>query len=181
MLGRKKFSTPTEIVPIDNKTSELILSSIEKSRLDLTQVKLVGSAALALYGVELQIDPMKNDLSSRPGDVDFITHPEYFGQLSARPDSNLKDSRAFSSQLIQRIDGDGLPIDIITSFDNTKHNVDKFTRAFHKNIASSPLVAGTQIRVASPDDLHKELRKNATPYDPKTVNDLRSFDNTFRK
>lgn len=163
-----------------------IISSVEALDLDPSRFIIVGSAAIALYGIappEYVYDPEH----PRPHDVDLATGASAYAELivSGRTPSGVplveKPILSKVSGYISRatpVDTDVslLPVDIITRFNPIKNNPKQYDEGFHRYFSqhSIPLPgSSSKIRVASPHYIEQELVRNSL--DPKYALDLATF------
>lgn len=109
------------ITPADTPATEAILHTInhlqshEGETLDPEKVVLVGSAALTLYGVQLQPAPHTPE-TPRPGDVDLATDMRYARLLEATGHVTKKHGNVsgISSGTVFTLNADlPLPVDVI--------------------------------------------------------------------
>lgn len=184
---------PLDIRELDPSGIEhKIVRSIERLDIDPSRFVVVGSAALKLYGIKL---PNFNTLSrygnqedsattERPGDVDLNTQASLLQELyeaGATPSGapiKLKQ-QADPNQTILAVErdetADTLPVDMITRYKPERGSIEKYdAKMKHYYASHSVVVPGADgIRVASPDHLKKNLRRNSS--DPKYRDDLDAF------
>lgn len=178
----------TQPVGVNSEIGHRIIESVEAAGLDLERCMLVGSAALALYGITLGPDEHG---SPRPSDADLAASPfmmhELFedGETSTGVNVRLKDNN--SSRTTLRIDTpslrpDLLPIDLITRVNTSDEarNVRKFDKKFITQTLpqASSIIPGTRIRLATPAHIAKDLKLGGVE-DIKAANDLRKLREHF--
>ncbi|QQS21557.1 hypothetical protein IPM09_03455 [Candidatus Saccharibacteria bacterium] len=172
--SRRSHSTP--LVPADTPTAERVLRSAEYLGLDPSQTMLVGSAALCIYGVELDTnDPLIQQSWPRPSDLDFASTPLYMNHLAAHGtptglEAHLKPTHN-PSQTILTISTKELPADIITRFRPGRDNLLSYHKRFLAYLEQhSRPVEGTAIRIITQPAALKELQSHSL--DPKVARDL---------
>lgn len=144
----------------NSRALERVVRTIESLGLDSKPIVLVGSAALAAYGINLGRD--------RPHDADLTVPGSLFLQLdntSRTPSGQPLERKLGASNNLQSIlvapplNEDAMPVDIISRFNPTKQNVAANEAAFLEHYrAHSHLIPGTRVSVASLDYLAKELK-----------------------
>lgn len=182
LFSRNKHETTPLIVP-QSETTARIMATIEHLQLDQDEVVLVGSAALVLYGATLgQYDPIKDQYTERPGDVDFAASPEYMQKVFAEgAPSGTKPSRkdVHNNQTVVQIDTPYLSADLITRFQEDRDDLSQYSTKFRQRLGKhSRPIAGTGYRIATSRSIEEELRRNFS--DPKAQQDLAAFNSRPR-
>lgn len=184
MFGKNK-KNEVPVVPPDTSKTAQILRTFEHSELDPSRVVLVGSAALYLYGAELETEE-RALLSAvhthgRPRDLDLAALPSYMRELEARAynhgllGSPGEETIGQTIVKLKPVEPDDLPIDLITSFTQKRGNIEYHDRKFYKGMSKhSRPVVGTNMRITSPGVIEKELKRRAR-LDPKAAADLASW------
>ena len=166
-----------------------IVRTIDRLGIDPSRAVVVGSAALTLYGVELQ-DRIDGIARSRPHDVDLSVDVTTFlsqceaEQARLKKDCETPPSLKLAKDLNQTLltipakDPNHLPVDIITRYQgqDEKKSIQKYDAGFasyyRKN--SLQLPGSNGIRVITQDRLVAELEKHRF-LDEKYDRDLWSY------
>jgi len=185
--GQERAGTQPPI-DLDSEINQRIIESIEATDIDLERCMLVGSAALALYGVRLGLGP---NGSPRPSDVDLAASPVMMHELMDQgqtPSGMGITKKGFnSSRTVLRIASDEhdprlLPVDLLArvTSDDERRTVLKFDRKFIAKTLprSSTVVPGTNIRIATPRHIAEDLYQTAG-LDPKAQGDLNAIRRHF--
>jgi hypothetical protein len=185
MFFRKKNEL-SPLVPSDNTINERILRTIEQADLDPQEVMVVGSAALLLYGAELDFyDPDLGEIRERPGDVDFASTASYMEDLFANGTRSgavaIRKPSDNKRQVMLRIKTDFLPVDVITRY-RDGGNMERYDERFRRAVLarSSRPIDGASARVATPSYLRGELKFNAPLY-AKASQDSMAFEKSQRQ
>lgn len=190
MFRRKSSSEQLPpLRPADTEAAAKVLDTISGlEHLRTEDLLLVGSAASALYGIDLPNEvklplpfpgyPQEIQIVQRPGDVDFAISAQYaqdvhdekmFSGLSVRRKEHRK-----TDEVILHASEHSLPlaIDLIARYDG-RDTLAAYDEMFRARLqAHSREIAGLSngIRVATPDYLLHELRKGSA--DEKRKRDL---------
>ena len=171
-LFKNKHHESTPLIPASSAEAEQVLATLERTDIDPTQVLLVGSAALALYGATLERDFTTGE--PRPGDVDLLASTTYASQLYAAERGTIKDLVNNNHLTVLRLsDGEPLPIDIITA-PRDSLNTNAYDQRLYKRIQEGRQIEGTDYRVLSLAHLIKAKKADMPAYDPKAASDLAS-------
>lgn len=165
-----------------------IINTVEQLELDKNDhFIIVGSAALALYGI---IPPAQwdEDHKPRPGDVDLAVTHALISALykNRRTPSGVpvrrKEDHVHTRQTILQVDPHAidpphLPVDFITRFNPKIHRPDKYDAGFGKHFESNSHVVpgGNGIKVATLHHIRNELHSRKH-LDPKARDDLSALD-----
>lgn len=179
MIGLKlRANNPNILDPneIDSECRNIldkVVNVIDSTGIDTEQAVLVGSAAIACYGVKL------SDLNgeTRPSDIDLAVTCKLYSQLfntSQTPNGMLVEKKKVvgGSRTNILTTNSELPIDFINSmpsYGNPLRHDQRFVNSPYN------LVGDTGIKVATPKIILQELRRNSL--DPKYKSDLRIFIN----
>lgn len=179
-LNKKNDLKPLE--PADTPETERILNTLEKIAINPDEVMLVGSAAMALYGIRLYpVDPLTNKYHQRPSDIDFASTASYMEQLHGdRQLSQYVVTRKpdIGNQTILRVASDPMPIDLITRFRDGS-GMEAYDQRFRAQmIKKSRPLQGSVVRVATLDTLYHSLKSNSR-FDRKAIHDLNSLTDKF--
>lgn len=183
---RRKQKEQEPLVPADTPTNQCILDTLKSFDLDPKEVMLVGSAALALHGVELRPfqGPSDNpdNLAPRPADVDLAATSSYMEHLYSHGAPNGQRFRvktiaeAHNAQTIMQsgnMEGNNLlPLELVTRFQPARGSQEKYDRKLRKyiNRVSRPL-ADTAFRIITLEAVVKNLSASAR-YEPKADQDI---------
>jgi hypothetical protein len=161
-----------------------IIDTVEQLELDKkNDFVIVGSAALALYGIT---PPTQYNSRPRPRDVDLavtyglITSLYEEGYTPSGIPISKKEGHHPRQTILEAhpndIDSSLLPVDFIIRFNPKIHNPEKHDDGFRKHFASNSLVIpGTDgIKVASLKHIRKELKHRH--FDHKAHDDLSALD-----
>ena len=167
-------SESSPLVVADNEITRKIIETHDQYlQLDPERTMLVGSAAMALYGIHLSdYDPLSDTKITRPNDLDFAANPLYMEDVCANGTkkglaANVKSQG--SDQTILRVDTPLLPADLITRFDDDG-DIESFSRKFQAALdRNSRPVDGSELRIITPTKMLRELRRNS--FDPKAAAD----------
>lgn len=183
----KNIDRVSPLTPADSPAAERVLRTYELLELDYSQMMLVGSAALTLYGVELlPFDPIdgENTFAPRPSDLDFATRATYMQQLydPAKPDTaqTTPNGLAMRAKIMTagrrglHITTPELPVDLLSNFRDGRDNLARYDAEFRRYLAAnSRPVEGTTMRIITPEAMHTELlKRQRTGMDPKAATDL---------
>ena len=174
----KHHSEQLPLQPADTEASERVLTTLERSNLDPHHILLVGSAALALYGVTLSPDERTG--ASRPGDIDLLTTTHYAEQLYNTGKGTVKDIVNRDHMTVLRFDAEPLPIDIITAPQESL-DLARYDRHLQKRMDGSRVIAGLGVRVLSLPDIIAAKKHDMPEYDPKVADDLASAQATLAR
>lgn len=160
-------------LPLTSNVSEHpIVGALEASSIDPEQVVLVGSAALALYGVGLsQVDPDK----SRPEDIDLATSPLYISEVYKQGGFCKKDELTRQTVIRQTQWASGsLPIELICRYRNDRGGGPAgYTQLFAKFwAANSRSIPDSQFRIATTAVIAAELKNRVGSF--RTILDLKA-------
>ncbi len=180
MSLRRRGNTIHRFSPDHSNTTSRILRTAEELSLVRDEVILVGSAALALYGVYLAADPLRpTSRTPRPGDADFVSTLGYAQHLAQEgTPTGLVGRRKpnVSGPPILQIATRELSADIIP---HNPHASDRMDQQFRERIdRESVEVDGSNLRVATPQKLAQELRGRAR-VDRKAASDLNALRQHF--
>ncbi|MFZ1802263.1 MAG: hypothetical protein WAW62_00900 [Candidatus Saccharimonas aalborgensis] len=172
--SRRSHNAP--FIPADTPAAEQVLRSAEYLGLDPSQTMLVGSAALCLYGVELDTyDRLTKQQRPRPSDLDYASTPLYMNQLARHgTPTGLQPQLKHTlnpRQTVLTINTPELPADIITRFQPERDDLLSYHARFLAYLERhSRPVEGTALRIITQHALIKELQRNSL--DPKIAHDL---------
>jgi|GEM_PF-6909202 len=184
------FKTHQELSPLspsDSEASQRVLRTHELLDLDDDQMILVGSAAMALYGIKLSpFDPIdiNQTMTPRPSDLDFATSPLYMQTLydpgvplgsHVTPSGHPLHAEQLTNGLVKlRIETPELPVDLLSGFRDERDSLTRFDEAFRRYThANSRPVEGSTLRVITPRAMRRELAKRQrVGLDPKAKSDL---------
>lgn len=166
------------LIPPNTAAAEKVMATIDRVQLDPKQVMLVGSAALVLYGSRLHNDTIIEN--SRPSDVDFLATTNYMESLNAtgKHAGLLVTHKPGYTNSVLRLDSEPLPVDLISNYrgDMPPSEFDQDRYALFAHVGR-PL-AGTAIRIASPEHIKRELRARRVD---KSRRDLKDFKAASRR
>lgn len=176
---RKTNRTLESLTPANTPAARKVMDTLRslEGRIDPNEVMLVGSAALVLHGVKLHSfdDPISGESGkNRPGDLDFTATVEHMDALFARGDFTLKDNRdSHNMQTVLRSDAqtvNELPVDVITRYQDGRHNPDRYDASLRKHIATARIIGDTAFRIVSLQEAISSLQTSFN--DPKAQLDL---------
>lgn len=148
--------------PERTDATDKVFGTMEQLKLDRDEVILVGSAALALYGVTPPSGHDAKKDKARPGDVDFVSTLSYASELDMNGTPSGLTGHAkknLSGPPILVIPTRLLSADIIA---HDRHASERSDKHFRQRIArDSVAVDGTNMRVATPAKLKQELASRA--------------------
>lgn len=192
-LFSKRNNNTAPLIPADTPAARKVVETLQSIDLDPNEVMLVGSAALALYGVELALvaDPIRDYATpkERPGDLDFLSTVHYIEQLYAHgtqrlpkftkksDDSGLSTHNTATIIRAPAVTKDTLPIDIITPFQETRHNPNTLDKKLRERILASRAIAGTAFRAITLEAAVSSMR--TAHNDPKVERDLAEIRRIF--
>lgn len=194
------FHTPSSelppLAPPENDKTALIMDTLERVQLDPESVLLVGSAALTLYGAQLDISSAPfTDYSRRPSDLDFLATPCYMEEVYRDGEYNgLSVARKVvsrTSTTVIRIgarDSDTLdtlqlPIDLLSTYiergASGRHSKEAFNARQKKRfVRIGRPIDGTPIHVLRSKHLQRELKRRSTS--EKALSDLRALNRALK-
>ena len=148
--------------PERTDATEKVYKTLDQLRLDRDEVILVGSAALARYGV---LPPSGHDAKknkARPGDVDFVSTQGYYAELERNGTASGLTARVkknLGGPPILLIPTRILSADIIS---HDRHASERSDAKWRQKISrESVAVDGTNMCVATPAKLKQELASRA--------------------
>lgn len=147
----------------NSRALERAVRAIESLDLDPQRVVLVGSAALAAYGIELG--------DNRPHDADLTVPGSLFRELndslqtpSGQPlKRKIAESNSMQSILVAPpLDEDTMSVDIISRFNPARQSVAANEAGFRTHYSiHSHKIPDTNVSVASLDHLKNELKRRS--------------------
>lgn len=158
------------LIPAETPEAQSVLETIDHVGFDPEEVVLVGSAALALYGVKLPPFPDKNSLP-RPHDVDFRTTNEFASAINpvTHPHLTLSSQIRYAGETIDNYWTSYLSVDVITKQPWT--SLKRSDKRLREGIRNAPRIEGSHIRIVPAAHVEKRLRSRAAT-DPKAAEDL---------
>lgn len=171
--------------PAETPAAGAVLDTLKQTNLDPREVLLVGSAALALYGVILENDPYidLDQQATRPGDVDVLSTGSYArsvydGLKHKGLDVRLKTENTNRATIL-RVDSSPLPLDVITYY-NPHNSMQRYDERFRAKVDrdSRAIEGAGGIRVATERKIEQELAGRVKELKSKT--DLANLRNHLR-
>lgn len=171
------------LAPAETSASYRVLASLnfasEKLDLDPKEVVLVGSAALALYGVTLYRDPYSYERNDRPHDVDMAsTVAEMQRQATNGNFAKLQDNQPEGRQIVIRsFESRPLPVELISRIEQNRGPIgpDEYDHRFRQHWKKQSIpIEDSDFRIATPGKIASELRDHKR-YDRKSQVDYGHF------
>lgn len=184
MIGRRSRSEQHPLTPANTPIASRILRTYELLGVDPDHAMLVGSAAMALYGITpSSYDPVLHAARERPSDLDLATDPLYMSDVFTHGTATgLSAIRKFvtSPQTVLRVNTPEMPVDLITRFRDGRNAIEQYSARFmhHLSQTSRP-IDGSELRVITPTALLAELARNNL--DPKAASDLSMARDLFNR
>ena len=164
--------------PGESAEADQVYATLEQAPVNPEEVLLVGSAALVLYGATLSsYDPVTARHAPRPGDVDFVATVDHMEDLYQQGIGRPRPL-AHSRSTVLRVDTPALPIDLISRYHSGSSR--RHDQKLYQTIHASRSIAGTAIRIATPQHLIHELKGRRT-LDPKASQDLAALQKALQK
>lgn len=183
------------LTPADTEAASKVLETIQSLELDPDELVLVGSAAIALYGLTLRSDrsPIPTPLGQpdiqpepklRPGDVDLLATGAFASQLYEQGHLSghalhVGGHSARIGDAVLRTDSTvPLPVEVIVDKAAARSPLGRYSRKFSAYMdAHSRPIAGLAggPRVATPYMIREDLYQRSTALDTKATSDLNQF------
>lgn len=168
MSLKQKIENLTPIHPDESERLAKIIRSVEALAIPpeiMRELRLVGSAALTAYGVEIGREPSDVDFAAPTSAMEALYHLGIAGE-----DTDYAGNRF----MILKAEPEDTELAIQFIGASVEHASDHHDKKFRRYHRDSPTIPGTNIRVASPKALHRHLKSEAL-LDQKYKLDLLAF------